>query len=125
MTSEAEFQAALTRALNAPTRSTRVWRVNAGDVLVETERGKRRIRGARKGAADLCGFVSPHGLHLEVECKRWGGRLSPAQLRHGRVLRAAGCVWVVVYGPREGERLEDAVRAALSAIDLEIHQALR
>lgn len=68
---EHPFMVALSNALNAPGRATRVHRQNAGKVLVRDRAGRvdRCVVGAPAGAADLSGIVAPEGWRLEVETK--------------------------------------------------------
>ena len=69
-------------------RNIRVWRRNTG--ALSSKDGKRFVRFGVPGMADVfgiirtmrcpvCGRLTGTGVHLEIECKRYGGRLSPAQ----------------------------------------------
>lgn len=69
-------------------RNIRVWRRNTG--ALPADNGKRFIRFGVPGMSDIfgiiqtmrcpvCGRLTGRGVHLEIECKRYGGRLSQAQ----------------------------------------------
>lgn len=117
MIPESVFQRALEVGLNAPTRPTRVRRMNSGVLAVEDAQGSRRVfRGAAKGTGDLVGWCSPDGLHLEVEAKREDNTLSPAQKRRQKALQRGGAVYVWCR-PRPGESLEAAVTRSIAEID--------
>lgn len=123
MISEDDFRLALERALRAPRRMTRAWRINSGDVIVVAPGGARyRFRGAPKGTGDLWGVVKPFGLHLEVEVKGSKGKPRAAQKRRKAWLELMGGVYVVAV-PR-GETLEESVAIALREIDAAIAAAL-
>lgn len=113
---EAPFQIALERALNAPERATRVRRVNSGTAIVRGRDGSERaFRGAVEGTGDLVGYVAPDGLHLEIEVKGTGGRLSAAQSRRRYALQLAGAVYVAVWPVVDG--LDEAVALAVRVVD--------
>ncbi len=57
-----------------------------------------------KGAGDIIGMLPVSGRHFEVECKKGkGGRLSEAQQKRMRDVRAAGGIYMVVHGVPELE----------------------
>ena len=57
-----------------------------------------------KGAGDIIGMLPVSGWHFEVECKKGkGGRLSEAQQKRMRDVRAAGGIYYVVHGVPELE----------------------
>lgn len=116
--SEATFQAALERALNAPRRPTRVWRQQAGRVRV----ADRWVRLAPAGAADLTGEVAPLGLRLEIEVKAASGRQSASQRRWQARCERVGVVYVCVHD-LAGATLPVSVAAAVARIDAEISRA--
>lgn len=117
---EGPFQRALEVRANAPARSTRIQRINSGDVLIPTEGGRRMFRGARKGTGDLVGYIIGGGWHIEVECKAAGERPTLAQRRRRRALERAGAIYVLVEAlPTEAE-LELSVTLALATIDAAI-----
>lgn len=110
--SEAAFARALARALNAPARPTRVWRQQAGRVRV----GPSWVHLAPAGAADLTGEIAPSGRRLEVETKRAGGRMSPAQRRWQARCARAGAVYVCVCDVA-ALTLAESVARAVAAVD--------
>lgn len=117
MIPESVFQRALEVGLNAPTRPTRVRRMNSGVLAVEDAQGARRVfRGASAGTGDLVGWCSPDGLHLEVETKREGKTLAPAQRRRQKALQRGGAVYVWCR-PLPKEALKDAVSRSIAEID--------
>lgn len=123
MIEERDFQAALERALNAPLRQTRVRRINSGDALITNPDGSmRRFRGAAAGTGDLVGYVSPDGLHLEVEAKKTekATRKKSQKNRHAAV-NGSGGVHVFVWP--EGYDLAQSVELALVKIDDAIREA--
>jgi hypothetical protein len=109
---ESEFQAALERVLNSPGSGMRVWRQNAGHITISDYRGKRALRFAPPGAADLVGIVDG-GRHLEIECKAKGGRLTDRQRAWGDMIQRRGGVWVCVWAPD----VDAAVRLIRAAIE--------
>ena len=122
---EADFQAALLRALNAPNSGLRVWRQNAGRLV--TNRGT--LQGAPKGAGDLCGFVEPEGWHIEIECKGPRTAVKKHQVAWGRMLKRKGAIYVLVRSKaqlslEENVRLaEGLVRAAIERKRADFDQA--
>lgn len=67
-------------------KNVTVWRRNTGALPV----GKRFIRFGAPGMSDIygivrrtvcpiCGRAVRYGVHIEIECKKYGGRLSAAQ----------------------------------------------
>ena len=115
---EGVFQRRMEIALNAPTRHTRVQRINSGQVHVQDASGSVRvIRGAHAGTGDLPGYTIPDGLHLEVETKAHGEKLSPAQVRRQAEAQRAGWIYVVVYGPRTLAELDEAVQRGVAQVD--------
>ena len=76
-------------------QNIRVWRRNVGAF-------KKRdafIRFGEPGQSDICGIIAEircprcgkavrSGVHLEIECKAYGGRLSPAQIEYQNTVRA-------------------------------------
>lgn len=87
---ESEFGRALWVALNAG--PTRVERVNAGVLKLE---GGRVAHGARKGTADLVGWVRPEGWHLEVEVKVDAPHTKQQRAR-GAAIERDGAIYVLV-----------------------------
>lgn len=116
---------ALSNALNAPGRSTRVFRQNSGKVLVRgaTGRVERSVVLYPAGAADLSGIVSPEGWRIEVETKGGDARTHKqtreAQERWRAFIEANGGVYVRVERD-EGVRLAAAVGRAVCAVDTAI-----
>lgn len=74
MATESELQWALLKAAPAAIPHLRLFRRNVGTVRVQN----RTMRFGVAGQADLYG-VFRGGLHLELELKAAGGRLSPEQ----------------------------------------------
>lgn len=100
---EADFQRVMYQTLNAPGRSTRVWRQNAGSVATRDRAGKvtGRFQGAVPGAADLSGVAQVveggrvMGLRLECEIKvdhDW----TPEQVTFFNIMQKMGAICVVV-----------------------------
>ena len=112
---EADLQALLLRRLNAPHSGVRVWRQNAGQLV--TTRGT--MRGAPRGAADLCGLVEPEGFHLEVEVKGRRTKHTDAQKSWGKMLGRMGGIYVVArVQPQLSD--EENVEHALDAVQLAV-----
>lgn len=119
MNLETIFCRALEVALSAPSRSTRVMRINSGEFLATNRDGsKRKIRGAMAGTGDLVGYAAPDGLHIEIECKVDDGGPRLSQKRRRAALEKAGCVYVQVsWRHAEGQTVEEAVDLAVLHID--------
>ena len=113
---ESEFQARLVLALGRLPQ-LRLWRQNAGNATVVDKSGGRRvIKLAPTGAADLSGIVRGTGQRVEIEVKRSADkRRSPAQVAWARMISGMGGVSVLVHG---GMTVEEAVAVVLLAIDL-------
>ena len=118
---EHPFMVALSNALNAPGRATRIFRQNAGKVLVRDAGGRvdRCILGAPAGAADLSGIVAPEGWRLEVETKASGGRVRPAQKRWQHFIERSGGIYVLIERD-DGAPLAANIGRAVCAIDTAI-----
>jgi len=122
---ESEFQAHLERALNSPHRSTRVWRMNCGQIVYTRNGAKNVFRGAPAGSGDLVGYTIGrlgHGqylgsAHLEIEVKARKGKLRKDQVARQKAAMKAGWPYVVA---RAGTDLKESVVAALALIDAAI-----
>lgn len=83
-------------------RNVRIWRRNTG--AVETE--NRFIRFGVPGMSDFfgiikritcpeCGRLISTGVHLEIECKRFGGRVTPQQSEYIQTIREFNGVAII------------------------------
>lgn len=117
--SENIFTRALEVELSAPSRATRVQRINAGKVVATNRDGSRRaVRLAKKGTGDLVGYVALFGTHIEVETKRDAEKQNLSQKRRQRALERAGAIYVVVrWYESAGEALDVAVARAVAKVD--------
>ena len=88
--------------------NVRLYRRNVGDTgVVDDNTGKKRyIRFGEKGQADIwgviryvhcpeCGAVAERGVHVEIECKRYRGRLRPEQKEFLKEMKKLGAVTLV------------------------------
>lgn len=95
----------------AMNRNVRIWRRNTGAV----ETGNRFIRFGVPGMSDFfgiirrmvcpeCGRVTATGVHLEIECKRHGGRLTPQQKEYlAEIRKMNGIAIVAIPKPTESD----------------------
>lgn len=120
---ESELQARLNWALNATERKTRVWRSNAGVMVVGRGPRRRVIRGAPAGSADLIGIVSPEGYHLEIEVKD-RARQTEKQKRWQRLIESRGGIYVLCRRDRKAELGDDA-RRCVAEVDAAIERKRR
>lgn len=110
-------------------RNVRVWRRNTGAV----EKDRRFIRFGVPGMSDFfgiirkmicpkCGRVVGRGVHLEIECKRYGGRLTQQQKDYLNMIRKMdGIALVVAPFPTESDPTGfQAVHKQLDTIDREV-----
>lgn len=115
---ELDFQSHVMIALGARS-DMRIWRQNAGSVLVRDRRGRGTHTfhaGPPKGAADLSGVVGPEGFRLEVELKADGGKLSTEQRAWRAMIERFGGLYVVA-GYEDARGLEENVAAAVRAVE--------
>ncbi len=122
---EHDFMEQLRRAINGPSRPTRVFRQNAGGVTTRDRAGKvtGRFVGAMTGAADLSGIVSPTGLRIEVEVKV-DHIHTPEQVEFGRIINAMGGVYVLVRYDHSLSLAEN-VQAGVALVDAAIDARLK
>lgn len=103
---KAPREADVLKAVLTYLRVVRRWhaeRRNAGGGL----RNGRPVRAGEAGAADLSGTIPPplaQGRRLEVEVKRPGGKLRPAQAAWLEMMRATGALCLVVDSVESLER---------------------
>lgn len=82
--------------------NVRVWRRNTGAV----ESQNRFVRFGEPGMSDFfgivrevrcprCGKILRRGVHLEIECKRYGGRLTAEQKNYLETVKKMGGIAVV------------------------------
>lgn len=102
--SEAQLQTAFLLAAPAALPTLRLFRRNIG---VARLHGGHVVRFGVPGQSDLWG-VTRGGVHLEVECKAYGGRLSPDQLRWSEWCATWGIRWVLLKAWK-GETSEQTV----------------
>lgn len=113
MSEEGEFQRALEVRLNRPGGPLRVWRQNAGEILVRKGSAKYLFRGGPPGIGDLVGVVRGSGIHIEIECKARHGKDREAQLARAKLVPAWGGVYVKVRGP-DVDAAEREIMAAVA-----------
>lgn len=114
-------------------RNVRVWRRNTGAVTADYGSRRRFVRFGEPGMSDLfgiirrmtcpeCGRVTRTGVHLEIECKRYGGRLTAEQKRYLEDTRRMGGVAVVaVPRPTDSDPTGfKALREMLAGVDREV-----
>ena len=117
-------------------RNVRVWRRNTGAVTADYASRKRFIRFGQPGMSDLwgiitrmtcpeCGRVTRRGIHLEIECKKFGGKLTAAQKEYLETIRKRGGIALVaVPFPSESDPTGfGAIRKQLETIDKELCEA--
>lgn len=79
-------------------KNVRLWRRNVGAIQVREsgfvrfgEPGQSDIFGLiREARCPFCHRLTGAGVHLEIECKAVGGRLSPAQIEYQKEIRKYG-----------------------------------
>jgi len=113
---ETDFQAHVMRALNAPGRTTRFHRQNAG--MFKSWDGRRPIHGAPKGASDLTGIAAPWGVRVELELKVAAPH-TDEQKRWKRLIQRFGGIYVLARYDR-AMSLEGNVAAVVAAVDVAI-----
>lgn len=109
--------------------NVRVWRRNVG--AAQTKNGNY-VRFGVAGQSDIegvireircpyCGRLTGRGVHLEIECKRWGGWLSPAQKVYlGQIQLFGGVALVAIPEPTPTDPTGiTALKKRLSAIGKE------
>jgi hypothetical protein len=80
-------------------------RINSGAIPVESEKGGRRlIRLAPAGTADILCCVPPTGRMMAVECKVGDNTASAAQTQFLADVRRAGGLAIVAYSIEDVER---------------------
>jgi hypothetical protein len=89
-------------------RKVPCWRQNSGSAMFGAGGKRRFVRFAVTGCADILGVLPPGGRILAVECKRPGGRLTPAQAAFLRCVAEAGGLAVVVRDLRDLQRALEA-----------------
>jgi len=137
--SEHLYMTCLMRALNAPSRPTRLFRQNAGVVSLRDRAGKvtGQFHGAMVGAADLSGVVSVRrkwlgedgavregalAVRLECEVKVTHVWTEP-QKQYAAAIRRLGAVYVMVgYDPKLS--LAENVAAGVQMVDAEIARVI-
>jgi hypothetical protein len=73
------------------------WRNNSGAAAFAGPAGRKRfVRFSVEGCSDILGVLPPAGRLLAVECKRPGGKLTPAQAAFLSAVGAAGGLAFVV-----------------------------
>jgi len=72
------------------------WRTNNTGIFDPTRKRFRSFSGM-KGVADILALLAPGGRLLAVEAKAGKGKLSPAQVAFGEMVREAGGLYVVAY----------------------------
>lgn len=87
---EAETQKAILDAYSGHPRIA-LWRQNTGAARI----GNRFVRFGLKGAADLCGVISPEGRALFIEVKSPTGKQSPEQHAFERLVTKHGALYVL------------------------------
>ncbi|MBQ3327312.1 MAG: hypothetical protein IJG86_06020 [Clostridia bacterium] len=120
----------------APDRNISVWRRNTGAVTADYANRKRFIRFGQPGMSDVwgiitrmtcpeCGRVTRRGVHLEIECKKFGGKLTAAQKEYLEMIRKrGGIVLVAIPFPSESDPTGfGAIRKKLETIDKELCEA--
>lgn len=115
---EGIFQRALEIALNAPTRATtRAWRQNSGELVIEQGGVRRRVRLAPPGSGDIVVIVKG-GLYVEIETKASRGKLRDAQKARAKWLNSWGALHVSVRP--QTKDIGESVRLAMEVIDAAI-----
>lgn len=112
----------------------RIWRRNTG--ALSADHGKRFIRFGVPGMSDLfgiigyircpkCGRLTGRGVHLEIECKRYGGKLSQAQKDYlATVENLGGITLVAIPKPTESDPIGfRAIENELSRLDISVCEA--
>lgn len=56
----------------------------------------RKLPKKSRGIGDIVACIRPRGTHLEVELKREGDEMRPAQYLHGGLIQQAGGWYIVV-----------------------------
>lgn len=120
---EREVVKAVFRFLECNT-NIKVWRRNTGALKAD---GKRFIRFGQPGMSDIygiirrircpkCGKLVGSGVLLEIECKRYGGKLSEAQKSYlATVKKYGGVTLVAVPKPTDEDPL------GFRAIERDLH----
>ena len=80
-------------------------RLNSGDFIEVRGNTRRRIKGCRKGTADL--IILKGGRTIFIELKSSKGRLRPEQTLFGELVQSQGCSYQVV---RSLEELVDIIK---------------
>ena len=117
----------------ALSRNVTVWRRNTGAVTADYCNRTRFVRFGEPGMSDVwgiirrmtcpkCGRVTRTGVHLEIECKRYGGRLTAEQKRYLEKIRQMGGVaMVAVPCPTDSDPTGfQALRELLATADREV-----
>ncbi|MDD5081754.1 MAG: VRR-NUC domain-containing protein [Dehalococcoidales bacterium] len=88
-------------------------RLNAGDFILQGKEGefRRRVKGARKGTADLLVIYGAQGLAQIVflELKSTKGKQSPEQKGFQAEVEAHGCRYFIVRSQEELEKILEGV----------------
>jgi len=74
------------------------WRNNTG--AIPTPRGGF-IRFGEDGSGDIMGILGPNGRHIEIECKRVGGKQTENQVARQKEVERMGGVYLLVYGVQD------------------------
>lgn len=114
-------------------RNVRVWRRNTGAVTADYGNRTRFVRFGEPGMSDLfgiirkmtcpkCGCITRTGVHLEIECKRYGGRLTADQKEFLEITREMyGVAVVAIPRPTDSDPTGfKALDELLSSVDREV-----
>lgn len=114
-------------------RNVNVWRRNTGAVTADYGNRKRFVRFGVPGMSDLfgiirkmtcpkCGRVVGRGVHLEIECKRYGGRITAEQKEYmGKIREMGGVAILAVPCPSDSDPTGfQALREKLATVDQEV-----
>ncbi len=117
----------------ALSRNVRVWRRNTGAVTADYHSHRRFVRFGEAGMSDVwgiirkmtcpeCGRVTRTGVHLEIECKKFGGKLTEAQKEYLELVRKMdGVAVVAVPCPTDSDPTGfQALRELLATVDREV-----
>lgn len=92
------------------------WRTNAGAAKMAGAGGRiRPVFFGKKGGGDITGLIKPWGVHLEIECKRPGGKQTVHQIAHEHNVRACGGVYLLVDSIDDFRRKLDEALTELNA----------
>lgn len=88
------------------------WRMNAGNIMIPTEGGgKRMYKGAPAGTSDIIGILPGSGVFLAIEAKIKGNTTTAKQDSFLEHIRSAGGVAFVAYSIDDVEKnIDEALR---------------